>query len=196
MRIGGQKRGLAGVALVCHLLTTFGFPVPTPAHKKAAGDPFPCQSSPCGCLTAEGCWQGDCCCLTIEQKLAWAEANGIEPPAHVRPLVESRRSRPAPRKRSCCSEADHPDVPSCCAEPPEAKKPDTTDAPVRWVVGVFARTCRGEGPAGPLQSDPVIVPDPIPIVPDQPDRIGHPAPRSDRATPVPHSPPTPPPRPV
>ncbi len=191
-----RRRGLAAVALVCHVLTSFGFPVPTaPANKKDSGRPYPCQSSPCGCLTAEACWQGDCCCLTLEQKLVWAEANGIEPPAHVRPLVESRKTRPAPRKKKpCCAEPERPEASSCCSDPAEpggAKKPA---GGVRWVAGVFAQKCRGGGAGGVVQTDPAVAPDSTPVAPDRPERPRHPAPRSDRATPTRHAPPTPPPR--
>jgi len=107
------------LTLVSHLMVTFGFLLPTPSRKKPTdGIPYPCQSRPCGCLTAEQCWAGDCCCFSIEEKLAWAEANGVEPPEHVRPLVESRKAGPAPpKKKSCCSEAEPTPEPAVSAQP-------------------------------------------------------------------------------
>lgn len=119
------------LTLVSQLMVTFGFPLPAPSRSKPSdGVPHPCQSRPCGCHTSEQCWKGDCCCFTIEEKLTWAEANGVEPPAHVRPLVESRRSRPAPsaKKKSCCSEAEPAAEPSVTAPPPccEKRKPAAT----------------------------------------------------------------------
>jgi hypothetical protein len=76
------------LTLVSHLMLTFGIPLPAPSRKKPTdGVPYPCQSRPCGCVTAEQCWAGDCCCFSIEEKLAWAEANGVEPPEHVRRLL-------------------------------------------------------------------------------------------------------------
>ncbi|WP_171469397.1 hypothetical protein [Frigoriglobus tundricola] len=225
------------LALVSHLLATFGFPLPAP--KKGSSQPFPCQNRPCGCLTYDACWAGDCCCFTIEEKLRWAEENGIEVPTHVRPLIESRKSRPAPppkKKKSCCSEAEpapeptpaptccekgKPAAPTCCAEkascaagtatagcpecaPKSASKCCEQKSPreahatdrsgVRWVAGVFAQKCRGEGPAGLFLLDPGIAPDLTPIVLPEPERPVHPAPRSDRTTPTSHCPPTPPPR--
>jgi hypothetical protein len=244
MRIGWWRRALAWVALVCHLVTAFGFPVPTAAaQQKGDSTPYPCQDHPCGCLTAAQCWEGDCCCFTIEDKLRWAEEKGIEPPAHVRPLVASRASRPTPaakRKKACCSEHALPEAPpprpvepSCCSR--EAKptaecpacnstapvkaccdaptapvkaccdaptEPSREDAPapaekrssVRWVAGIFAQKCRGSGPAGALELDPQIVPDLTPVAVAVSEQPAHSAPRSDRATFVPHLPPTPPPR--
>lgn len=233
MRIGGWRRGAAGVALLCHLLTTFGFPLPSPPADKSKGgsQPFPCQARPCGCLTAEACWQGDCCCFTIEEKLHWAEENGIEPPDHVRPLVESRKSRTAPppkKKKSCCAEAealpepapaptccekgksaapscatgatadcpqcDAKSAPTCCEPKPPREDRAHDRSGVRWVIGVYAQKCRGEGPAGLFLLDPGIAPDLTPVVILEPERTVHPAPRSDHPVPTPHRPPTPPPR--
>ncbi len=100
-------------------MITFGFPLPARSRKKPTdGVAYPCQNRPCGCLTSEQCWQGDCCCFTLEEKLAWAEANGVEPPEHVRQLVESRGSRSVlPKKKSCCSEAEPAATPSTTAQP-------------------------------------------------------------------------------
>lgn len=106
------------LTLVSHLMATFGFPVPTPSSRKSTdGVPYPCQSRPCGCLSSEQCWSGDCCCFTLQEKLAWAEAHGVEPPEHVRKWVELRKSPPATPKKSCCSEIDLPSKPSLTIQP-------------------------------------------------------------------------------
>lgn len=100
---------LVVLTLVSHLFATLGFPLPSPtrATSKESGRPFPCQSRPCGCRTYDECWAGDCCCFTLEEKLAWAAENGIEPPPHVRPLIEAREARlPHKKKSCCCSVAD------------------------------------------------------------------------------------------
>jgi hypothetical protein len=110
------------LTLVSHLLGTFGFPLLVPASSsKDASTPYPCKGHQCGCRNAQECWAGDCCCYTLEEKLVWAEANGIEPPEHVRPLVESRKSEVAkPKNKSSCCEAevskasDTTDSTSCC----------------------------------------------------------------------------------
>jgi len=232
------RDAISVLTLVSHLMLTFGFPLPAPSRKKPTdGVPYPCQSRPCGCLTSEQCWQGDCCCFTIEEKLTWAEANGVEPPTHVRPLVQSRRAQSAPpaaKKKSCCSEAEpaaessvsappsccernQPAAATCCSEKvaceatPDAGCPQCVAEPesknccekkqrtggrsgVRWVAGVFAQKCRGEGPAGQFQLDPVVVPDYTPITLPEPERSDHVAPRSERTTSLTHSPPTRPPR--
>jgi hypothetical protein len=221
----GLRDALVLLTLVSQLFATFGFPLfPQSRGPKIASSAYPCQNRPCGCLTADQGWQGDCCCFTLEEKLAWAEENGIEPPAHVRPLVESRRGHPsAPKKKSCCSDADHPPQPAVAATPtccrPDAPGGAEQDAKclhdmaktssggrqkqmpdddqsggVRWVLGIFARGCRGEGPAGLFQFDPTIAPDLTSIQLGASDHIGHITLRSARATCLPHHPPTRPPR--
>jgi len=100
------RRLVALAALVGQFFSTFAFPLPvTHQITKDASRPYPCQQRPCGCATADECWAGDCCCFTLEEKLEWADANGIEAPAHVRPAVEARKSRHAVAKKKCsCSE--------------------------------------------------------------------------------------------
>jgi hypothetical protein len=226
-----RRRLTASLALLAYATATFGFPLPAPAVKDHS-QPYPCENRPCGCLTAEQCWQGDCCCFTLEEKLAWAEANGIEPPKHVRPLVESRKARRAtPMKKSCCSESNsgsvksilssssccghsqstgspccsqkshevepNPKCPHCNPKPGSKgceKKSPATGSGVRWIVGIFAQKCRGEGPAGMFQLDPAIVSDLTPTLLAGPGPVDWVAPRSVRLTPSSHCPPPPPPR--
>lgn len=224
------------LTLISHLFVTLGFPLlPPGSGRKNSSIAYPCQTRPCGCLTAEACWKGDCCCFTIEEKLTWAEANGVEPPEHVRPLVESRRSRPTPpKKKSCCTESEPVTGlsvaarPSCCENPKpvagaecrtekpaceaerdadclvcvakskpdrcEKKAPPADPSGVRWVLGIFAQKCRGEGPVGLIQLDPAVVPDLTPLDLTEPERGDHAAPCSEQAASRTHVPPTRPPR--
>jgi hypothetical protein len=157
---------VAMLALIAHLSTTFAIPLPASnASADDDGQPYPCRGHSCGCLSAEECWQGDCCCYTLEQKLAWADERGIEPPPHVRPLVASRQAsaRQVARTASCCSEHAATITGSCCQHHEASTRTRTaaTSAPerhasdsdrptgsIRWVVGVFADKCHGAGPAG------------------------------------------------
>jgi len=60
-------------------------PLPLPTfeiiHKDDA-QAFPCQHSTCGCKTARQCWTS-CCCRSPEQRIAWAEKNGVTPPKYA-----------------------------------------------------------------------------------------------------------------
>jgi hypothetical protein len=159
-----RRRFAASMALVAYAVATFGWPLPAAAVKDRHR-PFPCQNRPCSCLTADECWKGDCCCFTLEEKLAWAEASGIEPPAHVRPLVESRRSAP-PQNEPCCrgtqgchEPSDH-NCPACtakCSEKGCENKNGAYQPRVRWLLGLFRQKCRGEGPAA-FQLPPTVLP--------------------------------------
>ena len=187
---------LAVAALFAQLIAATGAPVLSPrAAAKNGATPFPCQNHPCGCTTSEQGWAGDCCCFTLEQKLAWAEERGIEPPAHVRPAVEARKKKAKP---SCCAKHE---TRSCCepatelAAPPHADEPAATEAPaVRWVAGVFAQKCRGDGPAGLLKVEVSLAPThPSEVRASRPE-CGRVAAFDSHATRAPRQPPVPPPR--
>jgi hypothetical protein len=157
------RPALAVVAVFAQLVAATGAPVFPPPVVKAGSVPFPCQNHPCGCSTSKECWAGDCCCFTLVEKVAWAEARGVEPPAHARAIVEARKAPPKPRaKKTCC--AGH-EKPSCCegadecpAEPVAATVPAAPA--VKWVSAAFARKCRGEGPAGLLKMQVSVPPAP------------------------------------
>jgi hypothetical protein len=84
--IGGRYgRAFVAALLVNQFAVASGLPFPTPdsAIKKDLSKPFPCMNRPCGCQNADQCWH-ECCCFTMREKLAWAEANGVTPPDFVR----------------------------------------------------------------------------------------------------------------
>lgn len=145
-------------------IVTSGVPLPAGMPSDKFGAPFPCQSHACGCRSASACW-ADCCCFTPEEKLAWARANGVTPPAGT-PTFDSSTNKPEPEenappaKRACC--AKHAKAPavasvtkrSCCqaknAEGCEATCPERrdeeaaeTDDASRGVVLLEAMKCRG-----------------------------------------------------
>ena len=117
-----------GLTLISQFVVALGIPMPLPTRpKQNAGVPFPCQNRPCGCLTSEQCWAGDCCCFTYEEKLRWAEANGVVPPAPVRRYGETRTvCRNASKARCSCSaekgtaEPTVKDRPKGGAKPPKS----------------------------------------------------------------------------
>ena len=58
--------------------------------EKYNSQPFPCQSGPCGCKTAEQCWT-NCCCFTAAERFVWAEKNGVTPPSYAqRPASDEK----------------------------------------------------------------------------------------------------------
>ncbi|QDU64600.1 hypothetical protein Pan216_54900 [Planctomycetes bacterium Pan216] len=101
--------------------------MPLPAITNGtAAIPYPCQYRRCGCSSSGQCWAGDCCCYSIEEKIAWAKANDVAVPAIA--LEAARRSnrerRPAAKSIVVAGKA--PSAPrSCCAS--HAPKPATVE---------------------------------------------------------------------
>ena len=156
------RHTLAVAVVFAQVVAATGAPVfVAPKHTKAAEVPHPCQGHACACASSEQSWTGDCCCFTLEEKLAWADARGIEPPEHVRPMVAARAAAKKeksccakPKKHACCAEHEQADA-RCEATPPPPEPP----APkLKWVVSVFAQKCRGDGPAGLLELGASIAP--------------------------------------
>lgn len=82
------------LSILCALLLPISVPLVNPADSgKDTAVPFPCQSRPCGCRSADQCWK-KCCCFTNSQKLAWAKENKVRVPDFVAVAArkESRRS--------------------------------------------------------------------------------------------------------
>lgn len=113
-----RARGIRGAIIaflaLSHLMSAVGLPVPLPSaeaivRKAKSGKPFPCQQRPCGCLTYEQCWAGDCCCFTLGQKIAWARENGEEVPDIA--LAKAENTGSELETPSCCCEKKKP---ACC----------------------------------------------------------------------------------
>lgn len=155
---------LAAAVVFAQVVAATGAPVfVAPKHAKTAEVPHPCQGHACACASSEQSWTGDCCCFTLEEKLAWAEARGIEPPGHVRPMVAERAAAKKaksccakPKKHACCSEHE---AEACCEESPPPVPPEPPAPKLKWVVSVFAQKCRGDGPAGLLELGASVAPD-------------------------------------
>jgi hypothetical protein len=84
IRDGRMRRGLLWLLLLSVGFALTGFSVvspPKPADAESV-ERFPCEDCPCGCSTAEYCWD-KCCCNSDREKLEWAERNGVTPPAFL-----------------------------------------------------------------------------------------------------------------
>jgi hypothetical protein len=142
------RPALAVAALLAQLVAATGAPVFSPHVAKGGAIPFPCQANPCGCSTSEECWAGDCCCFTLEEKVAWAESRGVEPPAHARAIIAARKAPKQKPKPACCAEREK----SCCRTASEPAAAPAAPAPaVKWASAALVRKCRGDGPAGVLK---------------------------------------------
>ncbi len=96
-----RHRTCAVLAFVSYFAVTLGLPLPVPTLKKS-DQPFPCQYRSCGCQTAEQFW-ASCCCFTPEERLAWARANNVQPPASAeRPSSSEEAETPSDAPTCCC----------------------------------------------------------------------------------------------
>lgn len=153
---------LCGLVLAGYLTAVVGLPLPIRPIKDSRR-PFPCQSHSCGCLNAEQCWQ-HCCCYSHEEKVAWASAHDVPPPA---PEVElgwrtPRQGEPeAPVTdgsnslcaRPCCQTSgagcahESRDRDASSANEPAAEAScagcSTPPADSGCIVGIQALQCRG-----------------------------------------------------
>jgi hypothetical protein len=156
------------LALIGYLTAAIGLPVPEAGHYKPGAVSFPCQNHACGCLTAEQCWQS-CCCFNHEEKMAWAEAHQVQPPAaatrlacangwNVPRLRDQEHQAPPTQttKAPCCS--GHGAATESAATPPPSAKP--LERTTRWVIGMQAQQCRGLGILW-LSGEPVSAPPPL-----------------------------------
>ncbi|MCG8448000.1 MAG: hypothetical protein MI725_00280 [Pirellulales bacterium] len=134
-----MRRAAALVTVLALVTCSLGVPLPLRVEK-APEVPYPCQGCSCGCVNAEMCWQ-NCCCFSHEQKLAWAEKNGITPPPYVLAAAKQRaccRDKATATcctqpKRSCCSGRA-----TCCSAAGAGPRPAATS-----VVLFQALRCRG-----------------------------------------------------
>jgi len=130
---------LVGLMLLSYVTTAMGVPLPVVAAKDLT-QPFPCQDRTCGCRNAEQCWR-QCCCTTLEQRLAWAKERGIEPPSFVQQgLVEKKP------ERSCCARKP---AKACCSNAHAAPTSSSrhhhhqSDPTVDWVTAISSMQCQG-----------------------------------------------------
>lgn len=136
------RLGVVVLLILSNILSATGFPIQSiAASQKDLSQPYPCMHLKCGCLSAEQCWRGSCCCMTMSEKLAWAASHAIEAPRHAHEAAK----------------CESPAAGSCCKKKPAEERHETT-----WVLSMQARKCQNQGPLI-VFATPVAVP-PLPSV--------------------------------
>lgn len=106
------RRIIAGGLAVWYLAALLGVPLPGLVETDLSR-PYPCQDHRCGCRNADQCWR-HCCCFSHEEKLSWARAHGVNPPADF----VAQSSTESHTGRSCCAKGyvstPNGGHPSCC----------------------------------------------------------------------------------
>ncbi len=85
---------------VVYCFLALGISIPVVRVTTVAYERFPCEKCGCGCATAEQCWKS-CCCFTPQQRLDWAERNGVVPPAGLVAVATCE-------SKSCCGKSAPP----------------------------------------------------------------------------------------
>jgi hypothetical protein len=91
------------VSLTLFVFAVSGLPIPLPLAKDLSR-PFPCMFDACGCRSAEQCWRS-CCCHIARERLAWAKAHQVRPPAVVVAAAKREARLQSPGGRACCQSA-------------------------------------------------------------------------------------------
>lgn len=150
------RRLFVGLCVVAHLSATTGFALPELKAADPSDKPFPCQQHRCGCHSADQCWRS-CCCMTQEEKLAWARKNGVRPPQFVVEAAAREKLTAAQSLKGCCSQqAVEPSSGKCCSSRKKTSCCDQIHQPadhlageskaqssIGWVLGIHALQCQG-----------------------------------------------------
>lgn len=137
LRTAWPRRGVALLLAIAYGYLVAGVPLPSVARNSSgqSTERYPCENCSCGCASADECWK-HCCCHTLTERLAWAEREGVTPPAYVLAEVEAELAKPA-----CCQAQSScggtKGTKSCCT------KKVTTDAQESGVIGWRALACQG-----------------------------------------------------
>lgn len=117
------RRAVALVVLFVVCVRIVPIPLaPATGPEKDRSAPFPCQNRPCGCRSAEQCWK-KCCCFSNAQKLAWAEANSVQPPEYVVAAANKEQPVSACGTGGCCHQPTKALVAIDTTQPTAAAKP-------------------------------------------------------------------------
>lgn len=100
---------IASTAALCVLVGMTYFPLPGVVQKDY-NVPFPCMDKPCDCRNADDCW-ASCCCHSDDEKLAWAQKNGVSPPEWFLDGVRRTIQKPLAKASGSCCDANQP---TCC----------------------------------------------------------------------------------
>lgn len=155
----GRRACVAGLLLPVIIAGACGVPI-FPIVIKERSQPYPCQDCPCPCADAESCWRR-CCCMSDEQKLAWAQRHGVTPPAFflAQAAAKSRPADPAaPTSPKCCC--------SCGKKPARARVAPRDARPGVVLLSAQYR-CLGAGGCIAVLPPALPCPPSVPWIPEE-----------------------------
>jgi hypothetical protein len=92
------RRPLVWLLIAQQLWAGAGIALPGPAAGAGSAERFPCEHCGCGCRSAERCWT-QCSCSTYEEKVAWAQRNGVAVPEYA--VAAAKRQAAGPGRPGC-----------------------------------------------------------------------------------------------
>lgn len=142
-RMRGRVVGAATLAAVA--ACAVGVPMPTSVFKPHSDQRYPCEHHACGCVDATACWR-DCCCMSHGQKLAWAQREGVTPPAFLAALaareIIAEKADSKPKCSHCCEAKPQVERDAACANDAGAV-PERPPRGLGFVMLHEAMKCRG-----------------------------------------------------
>ncbi|MFG0264744.1 MAG: hypothetical protein ACF8AM_06255 [Rhodopirellula sp. JB055] len=161
------RRGVCLTLLLVLGCGMVGLPLTAPRPEKEGR--FPCESCPCGCSSADYCWD-KCCCHSDLEKLQWAAENDVTPPAFLVARVDVMLSEIADRSEqvphptciggSCCGPDSPGPPPGFAAKMRQHRlNKQTTDTSTCSHTEAEKTTCCGDSgcdqPTSPSTSKPI-----------------------------------------
>ncbi len=104
--------------------------------------PYPCQGGACGCDSAEKCWTA-CCCMSPDQRTAWAHSHQITPPAYAvlsEPATEVPLGCNQCKTESSSKKMDSSPKKTCC----QTQSPTKPRGQLKFAIGLSAAKCQGK----------------------------------------------------
>ncbi len=146
-------------AIVRSISTTIAGLAKASSASHAGDERYPCEGCACGCGSALECWTA-CCCHTPHERVVWALANGVKPPAtlvvsqsqwaraaadlesrQARAAVEASRAQDEPQ--AACPLCTHDDADSPEAHRTLARGPCEKDMLGLDRVSMSPLSCKG-----------------------------------------------------
>lgn len=143
------RRAIGLLLLVVLCVGIIGVPLSGP--RVAKNGRFPCENCPCGCPSADFCWD-KCCCHSDIEKLQWADEHGVKAPDFlIARAADSPAAKATSTPKTCChceATADRTTVKTTCETNMVSHKDETSSetervSAMRWVRLEDAAKCRG-----------------------------------------------------
>ena len=106
------RRVVSACLLAIFVVGMMGVPL-RPIKQVQTHERFPCENCPCGCISADFCWD-KCCCHSDEEKLAWAHENSVAAPDFLIQRVAQNRDCVTPAAASQTTSRSKSQASKCC----------------------------------------------------------------------------------